>query len=260
MRLDGGGPDTRVVFLCRDGAVARYIAHELHAERPLTGIVVETGREARRRKLNREWARTPWWRIPVFAVDLVALSVYGWLWSRALRRRLDGHAALEGYPGGVPLHHVDDANSPACIEVLEGMRPALLVVLGTSILTPAVLALPTGAALNIHGGLVPAYRNVHSEVWAVLNGDSGCVGTSILHLDDGIDSGAVALQESVVGASGFFDLRWRNVQLSARLARAAVTRFVAGSLPREPQPPGVSGFYRTPGCMQLVRLAFTRVR
>lgn len=253
----------RVVFLCRNGLVARYVAHELSRDRSLTAIVVESGRDARRRKLRRDWERTPWWRIPLFLVDLVALALYGRLWRAELRRRMAGHPALEGYPEGVPLHRVHDANDEECVGILRDLTPDVMVVLGTSILGRRVLEIPTQAALNIHGGIVPEYRNVHSEVWAVLRGEPTQVGTSIIHLDEGIDSGAVALQERVGAGTpdavgSFFDLRWRNVELAARLARQALRRHSEGTLPRLVQDAREAGFHPTPGARELVRLLISR--
>lgn len=270
----------RTVLLARDGLVARYLAHELvggaasagSSPRPTSdyspedhtrlvdAIVVETGREARRRKLRREWRRTPWWRTPLLVVDLMALAVYGRMWSRALRRHLDGHPALKGWPEGVPVVHVDDANDQECLDRLRALAPDAMIVLGTSILKPAVLEIPARVALNVHGGIVPGYRNVHSEVWAVLNDDAGSVGTSILHLDEGIDSGAIALQETVPAAERFFELRWQNVVLAARLAREALERHRDGRLAKTGQDAASAGFHPTPGASELVRLAYRCLR
>jgi len=240
------------VLLCRDGPVARYVAHEISDR--LDGIVVESGRRARRSKLLREWRRTPWWRVPLLALDFVALAVYGRLWGRYIARALQGHPAASGYPVGVPVRYVDDANAQECVSALERLGPDVLLVLGTSILKADVLSIPGRFALNIHGGIVPRYRNVHSEVWAVLEDDAAHIGTTILHLGEGIDSGAVALQERITGPGGFFALRWRNVQLAARLAGEALARCEKGDLPRRPQDDSDAGFYPTPGARALLRL------
>lgn len=250
----------KTVLLCRDGIVARYLAHTLAAEELLDAIVVESGRAAKREKLRREWRRTPWWRLPVLALDLAALTIYDRLWSRSLRRRLHDHPAGRGYPAAIPTQRIDDANAPDCLEALKRLAPDVLIVLGTSILGAPVLAIPERAALNVHGGIVPEYRNVHSDVWAVLHGDASNVGTSIIHLDEGIDTGAVALQRRVSGAAGFFDLRWRNVLVATELVVEALRRLEDGTLPREPQDSERSGFHRTPGAAALLRLALTRAR
>ena len=160
----------------------------------------------------------------------------------------------------VPRSSFDDANGADCVARLRELEPDVLVVLGTSILEPPVLSIARRASLNVHGGIVPAYRNVHSDVWAVLNRDERSVGTSILHLDEGIDSGAVALASRVEHADGFFDLRWRNLQLSASLLTKALERARDGELPREPQRASGSGFWPTPGAGALLRLLLRRVR
>lgn len=250
----------RVVLLCRDGPVARYLAHALAEEGLLDAIVVEVGVAARRRKLRRELRRTPWWKVPLLTVDLIALALYGRLWKRELARRLRPHAAASGYPERVPLERFDDANEPDAVAALRTLEPDVLVVLGTSILRAPVLSIPKRAALNVHGGIVPEYRNVHSEIWAVLAGDRANVGTSILHLDEGIDSGAVALAGRVGEADGFFDLRWRNVELARSLVVDALRRLEGDALPRDPQDESRSGFHPTPGFGALVRLLFTDVR
>ena len=132
----------KVVFLCRDGAVARYIAHELHADGVVDAIVVESGRIARRRKLRRAWARAPWWKSPLFVLDLLALAIYGKLWGRFVARAMRAHAGRDIFPQDVPVRRVDDANDAECLSILEGLSPNVLVVLGTSILESPILAIP----------------------------------------------------------------------------------------------------------------------
>ncbi len=248
-----------VVLLCREGPVARRLARMLSEHGLLDAVVAEEGSDARARKMRREWAQTPWWRVPLFGLDLIALAIYGTLWSREMKKRLAAEGAGDEYPVGVPIHPVGDANDARCVALLRDLAPDVLVVFGTAILKRPVLDTASELALNVHGGVVPKYRNVHSEVWAVLNGDTGSVGSSILHLDEGIDSGAIALQERVDGATGFFDLRWRNVELSQRLIIESLQLHAKGELPKTPQDSEDAGFYRTPGVGPLLRLAFRKV-
>ena len=51
--------------------------------------------------------------------------------------------------------------------------------------------------LNIHGGIVPNYRNVHGQFWSYYNKDYSNMGSSILHLTKGIDNGNVALMSNL---------------------------------------------------------------
>ncbi len=253
----------KTVFLCRNGAPARFIADHLSSSGRLDGIVVETGRAARRRKVRREMRRRGVWGLPALAVDLTALAIYGRLWKRALTSEMKAYPTARDWPTDIPRETFDDANEPACVEALQRMDPEVLVVFGTSILRSDVLSVPSRAALNIHGGIVPGYRNVHSEVWAVLRDDVENIGTSILHLDEGVDSGAVALERRVVsGGGGFFDLRWKNLELAANLIGEALELDAKDALPREPQNAArPSGFFPTPGARELLRIwRFNRAR
>lgn len=253
-------PVVKIVLLCGEGAAARYLAHELHRNVGLDAIVVESGDEARARKRTRDWNSTPWWQTPLLGLDILALTIYERLWEWTVARRLHGLPAARGYPDGVPLDVVDEANDLATVFLLQELEPDVLVAYETSVLRPPVLSIPTRAALDIHSGIVPAYRNVHSELWAALNGDLDQIGCTVLHLDSGEGGGAIALEERLRGRRGFFEVRWENVRLGARLALEALRLLKTGELESRPHPASDAGFHPTPGFGALVRLAFKRVR
>lgn len=251
----------RVVLLCRDGAEAQFLAAALHREGRLDAIIVERGGPARRRKLRRMLGeRSLLVRLGRLA-DAAAVLVYSRVVQWWLRWRVLAPAGVSGYPDGVPRWAVDDANEPDCVARLRALAPSTLVVLGTAILRDDVLSLPIDHILNVHGGVVPEYRNVHSDVWALLRGDPSGLGTSLLHLDAGIDTGDVALIGRIDARSGWGILRVKraNLELAATLLTAALQRLDDDTLPRQPQQ-GEARFYPTPGVPQVLRLLVARVR
>jgi methionyl-tRNA formyltransferase len=251
----------KTIFLCRDSVAARYIANRLAQRGELEALVVESGAEARRRKLKRTFRDASWWQIPSRCIDLTAVALYGARAERRLVKQLLAPPETAGFPTGIELHRVVDGNDGECVETLKRYAPDVLLVFGTSILKPHVLEIPSGYALNIHGGIVPAYRNVHCDFWALYRRDLENVGVSIIHLDPGIDSGDVALQGRVEVTAGdsIFKVKARLTQLAADLALEALRQAREGTLPRQPQDSGDSGFYRTPTARQLVEL-FLRSR
>jgi len=249
-----------IVFLCRDGAASRYTAHELHSAVGLAAIVVESGDEARARKFTRDWNSTPWWKTPMLGLDLGALTAYERLAEGAMQRRLRGHPAEHGYPAGVSLDRVDEANDLASVFILQELEPDVIVSFGTSTLRPPVLSIPSQTVLDVHNGVVPGYRNVHSELWAVLNGDLDQIGCTVLHLNAEEDTAAIMLEKRLSGVNGFWDVRWQNVRLGARLAVEALRLHEAGEPPRTPQEASDSGFHPVPGLGSLARLALKKVR
>jgi folate-dependent phosphoribosylglycinamide formyltransferase PurN len=241
----------RTVLLCRDGADQRYLAAELAGAGFLDAVVVESRGDARRAKLLKTFRSARFWAVPLKALDVVALVLYG-NWSEKL---LSQRLAAADYPAGVPRVDVGNANDAASVEALRELRPDILVVLGTGSLRDPVLAVPTSYALNVHGGKLPEYRNVYSDFWPLATGDPERVGSTIFHLDPGVDTGDIALAENVpmLPWLPFADIKVANSRLRARLTIAAVEQANAGTLPRLPQGVEDARTWYAPTAMQLAR-------
>ncbi len=244
----------RTVLLGRRGYFCDLLAAQLErSTAELVGFVEETGQAARRRKIVRELRKRGFAGTPALARDLMALRQYGRDWAAYLNE--NGHSQ----PGPCPLPtlRVDDVNDSEVGDHLERLSPDAVLVYGTAIIRAPLLKSIHAPVLNIHGGLVPRYRNVHSEVWAILDGEASDIGSSLLHLDAGVDSGAVADQRRppILEGDGFFDLRLRNILCGIEMAVEAVTRMGSGEvLARVPQDQGEARMYPTPSASDIQRL------
>lgn len=90
--------------------------------------------------------------------------------------------------------HVGSVNSAAGIAAI-GANPARVVVLsGTRIVSKKTLATIQVPVLNMHAGITPRYRGVHGGYWALRDGRTDLVGTTVHLVDSGIDTGAVLEQ------------------------------------------------------------------
>jgi folate-dependent phosphoribosylglycinamide formyltransferase PurN len=89
---------------------------------------------------------------------------------------------------------VDQAQSPRsedCLAALRAGRPDLLL-LGQSGLVPrTVLEIPRLATLNAHPGVLPNYRGMDPDLWAIYERRFERVGSSLHLVDPGIDTGPV---------------------------------------------------------------------
>jgi methionyl-tRNA formyltransferase len=241
----------RTVLLCRDGADQRHLATALAAAGRIDAIVIETRGDARRKKLARVFRRTRWWQVPRRALDVTLLVAYGNWCEKAL---VSGLGAT-GYPDGVPRFEVGNPNDPESVEVLRRLDPDVLLVLGTSILRREVLAIPNRDALNLHGGGLPDFRGVYSDFWALVNDRPDRVGSVIFHLDPGIDTGEIAVEEMLeLGRStSLRDLKVANSRLRVKLTLQALDQVQAGTLPRIAQPAAGARNWGSPTGLQLVR-------
>jgi methionyl-tRNA formyltransferase len=103
--------------------------------------------------------------------------------SAGSQRTLEDHGAAH-----LVRKNVNDA---AVIAELASFAPDLFVVAGFStILTEPVFSLPKLGTINLHAGRLPKYRGGSPLNWQLINGEQE-IGTSVLQVDAGIDTGAV---------------------------------------------------------------------
>ena len=251
----------KIVLACRNGPSSYYIAGRLARENLLSAIVIETGKTARRNKLRRTFQRSTIWQIPGKVLNIAFLFVYQAIQERAMRDFVSAEEFATNFPDGIPKTYVDDINDTACKEFLEQQNPDYLVVSGTALLKGYIIDIPSVAALNIHGGLVPKYRNVHSDFWAYVHGDRENIGTSILYLDEGIDTGDVVCQSSagVEADDGLFAAKKKNLSLAGKLIETALTHSELIHN-RTAQDKDLQRFFPTPGNSEFMRLLLITIR
>ncbi len=94
-----------------------------------------------------------------------------------------------------PAQTLNAINSEAGIQIVESLKPELIISIRYgSILKQAVLSIPQFGVLNLHSGLLPAYRGVMATFWAMLKGESS-IGTTLHFIESpDIDEGAVIEQ------------------------------------------------------------------
>lgn len=88
---------------------------------------------------------------------------------------------------------VDDFNGLKTRQLLEKIRPDLVVLGGSRILKERIIRIPRLGILNAHPGLLPKTRGVDVIPWAILDGDD--VGVTIHFIDAGIDTGRICARE-----------------------------------------------------------------
>jgi phosphoribosylglycinamide formyltransferase-1 len=85
-------------------------------------------------------------------------------------------------------------NTPAHSTAIIKAAPDLLVCYGSSIIREPLLSAFPGHFLNIHLGLSPYYRGSGTNFWPLVNGEPEYVGVTFMHIDAGVDTGAIIHQ------------------------------------------------------------------
>lgn len=138
---------------------------------------------------------------------------------------------------GIPVHTPEDPNTPSFVEQVRGLRPDLVFSFYyRRLLCPALLAIPSLAAMNLHGSLLPKYRGRAPLNWVLVNGES-VTGVTLHHMDARADHGDIIAQRAIPIA-----VEDTALTLSRKLTTAARTLLgetypliVTGRAPRIPQ-------------------------
>jgi hypothetical protein len=216
-----------VVFVTHDSIYGRYVAAGLRAVTRVDRIIVETGHPPLSfylRKLRR--------------VGPIDAAFQAWLnrWFRNEGRK-----------------HLPDRAMPAHerVESVNHCRfggDDVVIGFGTSYVTPATLAATPRGILNLHTGLLPEYRGVKSEFWALYNGDYSRTGWTLHYMTPRLDEGQIVLRRRVPWSGE------NPAALRAKLLEDAVPA-IGGlanrardwgfeTIPRSPQ--GEGRYYTTP--------------
>ena len=138
-----------------------------------------------------------------------------------------------------PVFQPKRVREPESIATIRDMRPEIIVVAAYGqILPKELLDLPRYGCVNIHASLLPAYRGAAPINWAIINGEER-TGITIMQMDEGMDTGAVLLQESIPIAprDTAGSLTEKLSEIGSWLIVDALSRIEAGALPAMPQDP-----------------------
>jgi len=164
-------------------------------------------------------------------------------WARIRLRKarivLSGYRSMQELVLAQRLQRFEFANINAAESVhrLRSLGPHIIAVAAFSqILRDPVIAAASLACINVHPSLLPKHRGPNPFYWVVRNQES-YTGVTVHHIDAGIDSGDIILQEQISLQSGVTEhlLRDRSKQVAARLLRDAVRLVQHEDSPRSKQ-------------------------
>lgn len=91
----------------------------------------------------------------------------------------------------IPLLKVKHINHDTSIEIIQKLRPDLLIVLGWSqLLNNEVLSIPTIGTIGAHASMLPEMRGSAPINWAIIKGMTK-TGNTLMWLNIGVDTGKI---------------------------------------------------------------------
>ncbi len=138
-------------------------------------------------------------------------------------------AALEV---GLPVFQPKRVRDPESIDKIRRLAPDVIVVAAYGqILPKEIIVLPKYGCVNIHASLLPLYRGAAPINWAIIRGEIR-TGDTIMQMDEGMDTGAILLQEAISIDSNDTagTLSVKLATLGAKLITTALPLIEAGTL------------------------------
>jgi methionyl-tRNA formyltransferase len=216
--------ESTVLILCGHSPRHLYVANRLcNAAIPLA-VAQQTGRE---------------WTAPNVSRALRSAN----LWSKVSRRVHDrkhdrGDAEAKFFfsdkaPALVRPELVVEVpyiNHPKVSSLADRLKPDVIAVFGTGLISGPLLAGARLGIINLHGGLSPHYRGSDCTFWALFNGEPDQVGCTLHFIDSGIDTGNLIAHicPEVTGSDDELTLFWRGVRDSAEIYAQCLERLGRG--------------------------------
>ena len=138
---------------------------------------------------------------------------------------------------GLNVETPKDINAPESHRQIAEFDPDYLILIDYGAkLSPATIALPKRAAINLHPSLLPAYRGPAPMPWALINGEP-MTGVTTQLIGEKIDCGNILFQEPtfILDHETLPQLSRRLSLMGAPLVWHTITEWEAGTLEPRPQ-------------------------
>ncbi len=189
---------TKLLLLGGDNPTTWMVYNELVAQFGLVPAIIE--RSVPRSKMLKIRARKVGLARVISQMGFAAF-IRPWL-TRAAAPRLKVLRRQHGLeilpPKSDVIHHVESVNGPACHELIERLKPNVVIINGTRILNRKTLGLLDAKVINTHQGITPGYRGAHGAYWSLAKGDREHCGVTIHLVDEGIDTGNIISQAVIM--------------------------------------------------------------
>ncbi len=147
---------------------------------------------------------------------------------------------------GIMVYQPERIKEEGFFEKLQELAPDMIIVAAFGQFLPKmVLELPPYGCINVHASLLPKYRGAAPIQWAILNGEEK-TGVTIMHMEAGIDTGDMILQEEVLIAPDETgeSLHDKLAAAGGRALLLALKQIEEGTAAREPQDNDASSYVK----------------
>jgi folate-dependent phosphoribosylglycinamide formyltransferase PurN len=184
----------KIILLASDCESSRWVYHALEAAVNLEAVIIEQPVSKiilAKNRIKKIGLITVTGQV-LFSVIVVPVLNF---FSKKRKAFLVKKYGLNGNEyNSNKIHRVSSVNDGECLAAIQLLKPDIIVVNGTRIISKKIIHNTDAVFVNMHVGITPYYRGSHGGYWALYNHDAANFGTTIHLIDAGVDTGAVIKQ------------------------------------------------------------------
>jgi len=224
--------DKKIVMLVGKGNSAKYMYNALKEKYEITNIIIE-------KPVNKKvFIRKRIKRIGFLKVfgQILFQTLYVPILKRQSKKRIA--ELIKEYRldnsnfEKSKAFYVPSVNSNICLEKLKSIKPDLIIVNGTRIISKKILRNIKSTFINTHVGITPKYRGVHGGYWAISNNDEENYGVTVHLIDEGIDTGDILYQKRILKkkTDNFTTYTYAQIGEGIELMKKAIDHYLDNDL------------------------------
>lgn len=217
----------KVAFLCTNEVSNQIFINTFKKFNLDLLVCIENNKLIKKKLIKKKLKKLNYFERLLFPLDVLALLIYRKNVKKYIKTKLNivnNSLYLEEN-----FLVTNDINNEQTFKNISNFKPDLIIVRGTSIIKKPLINYGAKYFLNIHGGVVPNYRNVHAQFWSYYFDDFYNMGSSILHITEGIDNGNIALMSCIDKRPiNLKDLNLKVLQQSNKLISELINKLLAG--------------------------------
>lgn len=189
--------DKKIVILAGKGPSTNIVYNALKSEFNIAAVILEEP-ISKKEFLRKRIKKLGVWK--VFGQILFQLIIVKILETASAKRKKDILSSYHLDDSAISANkiiHVTSVNDIDCLSALQQIKPDILVVNGTRIISAGILNGIFAKFVNMHVGITPKYRGVHGGYWALVNNDKENCGVTVHFVDTGIDTGNIIYQKQI---------------------------------------------------------------
>ncbi len=189
--------DKRIVMLAGEGDSTNILYNAINGKFPIQTVILE-GKEDKNIFIKRRIKR-----LGIVSVSgqvlfqLIIVKILNLVSGKRVKKIIeDNHLDISDISDN-KIIKVSSINDNKVKELLVDIKPDLIIVNGTRIISKKILVAVSCPIINTHTGITPMYRGVHGGYWALVRNDKENCGVTVHLVDAGIDTGEILYQDII---------------------------------------------------------------